>query len=154
MAPGARGGEHRSPLTKGTFEKLYERSRRAMKREEVRLSRDVRRVALDTFIEKLLEKEIEVIVACLDDHHLHVLARFPDRGPRHWVGMAKKNAAFAVRAVEEGRAGGIWSKKSKCEPVRDRAHQVNVVRYIVAHGRRGAAVWVSPVLRGNKHAHG
>jgi REP element-mobilizing transposase RayT len=147
-------GDYRNPPAKGTFEKLYEQSRRAMKREEVRLSREVRRMALDAFVEKLVEKEIEVIVACLDDHHVHLLARFSDHNPRHWVGMAKRNAAFAVRAVEEGAAGGIWSKKSKCEPVRDRAHQVNVVRYIVAHGRRGAEVWVSPALRGNKNAHG
>lgn len=108
---------------------------------------DVRGFVLNGVIEKLLEKGIEVVVASLDDHHLHLLARFPDHNPRHWLGMAKKNAAHLLRDGEGEGTGGIWAKRSKCEPVKHRKHQVNVVKYIIAHGKRGAAVWVSPVIR-------
>lgn len=59
--------------------------------------------------------------------------------PRHLLGMAKKHAAFALR--EHGLVGGAWATRSKIEPIRSRAHQLSVVRYIREHEAEGAVVW-------------
>jgi len=86
--------------------------------------------------------DLDVVVAALDDHHLHILARFPDRNPRHHLGRVKKHTSHILREMRGIISdGGIWSKRSKCIPIRDRAHQVNAARYILAHKERGAAVW-------------
>lgn len=42
---------------------------------------------------------------------------------------------------EVGLKGKVWAVRSRPEPIRDRAHQVNVYRYIKRHGQRGAATW-------------
>ena len=150
-------GDYRNPPAKGKFEKVYARSKEAMTREEVRLSRELRRVALDAVVECLSCDGVEVIVAGLDDHHLHLLGRFRDRRPRARLGWAKRHATKKVKEYVRTHGGavgfslapgeGIWAKKSKAEPIRDRGHQVNTFKYIVRHGKRGAAVWVIERVR-------
>ena len=88
---------------------------------------------------ELAAEEIEVVVASVDDHHFHILAKFPNERPRHWIGRAKRRASLALQGDKPHAR--IWALRSRAEPVKDRAHQLNVFHYIRSHGKRGAFVW-------------
>jgi REP element-mobilizing transposase RayT len=97
---------------------------------------------VESIVEKLQRDEIEVICASVDGKHLHILARFPDHNPRHWVGRAKKHASHLLR--QEGlrtEEGGLWAKRSHPEPIRDRSHQVSIFGYILRHKTKSDATW-------------
>jgi len=119
----------------------FEKSKRLMVREPVRLSVEARRVALSAFVGALEFHDIDVVICAVDDHHFHLLARFGDRRPRRWVGIAKKESARAVSREGLAEAGGVWAVRCRCGPIRDRAHQVAVAGYIEAHAEAGAVVW-------------
>jgi hypothetical protein len=73
---------------------------------------------------------------------VHLLARFADDQPRHWIGRAKLHASHLLR--QQGlrtESGGLWGKRSYARPIVDREHQIKVFRYILAHEKRGAATW-------------
>ncbi len=55
------------------------------------------------------------------------------------MGLAKKNASFESKA--RGWQGKLWAKRGKELRVRNRSHQLNVYRYILAHVSEGAWVW-------------
>ena len=129
-------GDYKSPPPTGTFDRLYRRSLKLMKRPPVHLKPDQIPVILYKFVNSFQKRRIELIVASLDDHHLHLLARFPDHRPRHWLGIAKKESAFG--------SGGLWAVRSKIGVIRDRRHQVAVAKYI---WRQGAARWRVPPKR-------
>jgi hypothetical protein len=113
-----------------------------MKRPPVEPAKKIQATVVKQFVSRLQSFNLDVVVAALDDHHLHILARFPHRNPRHYLGIAKKHTSHVLRDLQNGISdGGIWSKRSKCIPIRDRAHQLNVARYIYAHKNRGAAIW-------------
>jgi len=111
----------------------------------------------------LQQQAVEVIALAVDDHHFHILARFPkptDRDPwawrvpmrndenrelaiaRHFVGIAKKESALALSDANLMPNGGVWAKRCRVLSIRDRAHQLNVYNYIKKHASRGAAIWV------------
>ncbi len=121
-------------------------------------------------VDSLLRHRVELIALGVDDHHYHLLARFPeptDSDPwasviaqrkegkpliaiaRHFVGIAKKDSATALSNRKLVARGGVWAKRCRLLPVRDRGHQVNVYGYIVEHARRGAAVWTFEQDRGS-----
>lgn len=85
--------------------------------------------------------QLDLIAASLDDHHLHVLARFRDHNPRKWIGIAKKNAARDLSDRAMVPEGGIWGKRSQCQPISNRRHQLAVFHYIRNHAHQGATVW-------------
>jgi hypothetical protein len=133
-------GDYKHPPAPGTFEQLQHRSRSLMKRDAVTLDETARQTILRAMIEKLQMNNVEVIAAALDSKHL--LGKFQDDRHRHWIGIAKKHASHIVR--EQGlriAPGGLWAKRSRAEPIRDRAHQLNAFRYIIAHRAKGATVW-------------
>jgi REP element-mobilizing transposase RayT len=96
-------------------------------------------VAALAMVSKLLADGIELVALSVDDHHFHLLARFPDHSPRRWVGRAKMHASMLLR--DWGLKGGVWARGCRALPVADRGHQVNANKYIVMHRRSGAAVW-------------
>ena len=135
-------GDYRNPPPPGTYAAMLAQSKKLMKRPAVHLPNEVRTLVLNEFVSKLQSFELDVVIAALDDHHLHILARFPHHNPRHHLGIAKKHTSHILREFQGGLSdGGIWSKRSKCIPIRNRAHQVNVARYIHAHKNKGASVW-------------
>ena len=140
-------GDYKNPPPKGKYDNLYEYSKSLMKRDPVKIANDRRWFVLLAIVHRLLNLGIEVIVASLDGTHLHVLARFPDHNPRHWMGLAKKHASFECRAKFADYTGGLWAKRGHPEPIADREHEVNATGYIVDHGKRGALVWVCEALR-------
>jgi hypothetical protein len=135
-------GDYKNPPAKGSFQRLQARTLSLMKREPVAIEKELRGFVVLAVVEKLQRDLVEVLAAAMDGKHLHVLARFSDHKPGIWIGRAKKHASHLLRQeglrVEEG---GLWARRSGVDPIRDRGHQVNTFRYILAHADRGAAVW-------------
>ena len=140
-------GDYKNPPPPGMYAEDLARSKRLMKREAVCLVVAARRLACDAMFASLCEDGIEVIAVAVNGVHFHLLARFPDRDPRYWIGRAKGRAARALAATGLAAAGGVWAKRCKCKPIADRAHQMTVVGYIRDHVREGAAVRVACVNR-------
>src|ERR1700722_15749717 len=135
-------GDYKRPPPKGIYDELHAHSKSLMTREAVRINVDLRQTVVDAIVDKLLGDGIEIIVASLDGNHLHLLVRFRDHQPRHWVGRAKKHASHFLRQNGlRDEEGGLWGKRSKIESIKDRRHQLNSFRYILYHQDRGAAIW-------------
>lgn len=135
-------GDYRNPPAKGKYKVMHERSQLLLKRNPVTVRARSRGFVVKAVVEKLQRDEIEVLVASVDAKHLHLLARFRDRKPRSWVGIAKKHASHLLR--QEGlriEEGGLWARRSRARPIRDRAHQLSVFGCILRHGEKGAVVW-------------
>jgi REP element-mobilizing transposase RayT len=135
-------GDYKNPPPAGMYDNLFELSKALMKRDPVRIAAELRQFVADAIAEKLQQDGIEVLIASIDATHLHVLARFPDHNPRHWIGRAKKHASHSVRQhglrTEEG---GLWAKRCHAEPIADRPHELRAFGYILKHVKKGARVW-------------
>ncbi len=135
-------GDYKHPPPKGKYDNLHELSKALMKRDAVRIAAELRQLVAGAIAENLSRNGIQVLIVSLDSRHLHVLARFPDHKPRHWIGLAKKHASHSVRQLGLRSAkGGLWAKRSRAEPIADRGHQVEAFKYILDHTKRGARVW-------------
>lgn len=144
-------GDYKNPPARGSFEQLHARSLSLMTREPVSIRKELREFVMAAVVEKLRRDQVEVLAAALDAKHLHILARFRDQNPKIWIGRAKKHASHLLR--QEGLredSGGLWARRSGVDPIRDRGHQVNTFRYILAHGKKGAAVWTFDREEGRK----
>ena len=100
---------------------------------------------------------IEVLSISVSAMHMHVLARFgtvpgqkhtPPRGglrekdpARYFMAIAKERSAKSLAASGLVEPGGVWAKRGKIFPIKDRSHQLNVYRYILNHATESAAVW-------------
>ena len=137
-----RVGDYRNPPPKGKFERIHARSKFLMTRDPVSIAQNLRQFVVEAIVERLQREEIETLIASADAKHVHVLARFTDHRPEHWIGLAKKHASHLLR--QEGLRtdkGGLWAKRARAEPIKDRKHQLNTFRYILAHSQKGAAIW-------------
>jgi hypothetical protein len=132
--------KHKPPP--GFYDRLNRRAKGLMARSPVYLRTvEQRRRALEELIASLLRRDIEIAVASIDRIHMHVLARFPDHNPRHWLGIAKNESSHYCRATGHAPAGGLWAAKSECKPVTGPAHYDNALGYIADHVNRGAVVY-------------
>lgn len=116
-------------------------ARESMTRDAVSLSIDARTCARDSLLAAFHFHNIEVIILAVTEHHFHILARFPDHNPRKWAGIAKKESARALSRAHLAPPGGVWAVRAHCEPIADRAHQLQVAQYIADHAVEGAAIW-------------
>jgi len=139
-----------------------------MNRSEVVLDPNLRTVACRAMGQALVYHDVELVDLSVSAVHFHILARFTPLGgtpgeglripglqrasldefeklkrvARHWVGVAKKRSSRDLSDAGLVAPGGIWGVRGHIHPVRDRAHQLRVVRYIRDHCRKeGAAVW-------------
>jgi hypothetical protein len=134
-------GDYKNPPPKGIFDGLHKKSKSLMTRAPVFLTIEQRQHAVKEFSTSLLKRNIEVIALSIDRVHFHLLARFPDHNPRHWIGIAKKESSHYLKARGLAPAGGLWATRCKCLPITDRGHQLEVVRYVLKHQEKGAAIW-------------
>jgi hypothetical protein len=161
-------GDYKHPPSTGTYDEIYARSKRSMRREEVLLDWGHRVVACREMARTLLLHEVELIDLSVGAAHYHILARFTpvgrERSPglripglprnsridtyellkraaRHYVGLAKKNTARALSDAGLVPRGGVWAVRGSLKAINDRQHQPNVVQYIRGHAAAGAAVW-------------
>jgi hypothetical protein len=135
-------GDYKNPPPKGQYDERYQKSKDLMKRPPVYLTVPQRARALEEFVGSLRRRDIEVVAASIDRVHFHVLARFPGRDPRHWIGVAKKESSHYLKVEGLAPLGGLWATRFECVPVENRRHQLWVVGYILKHGKKGAATWL------------
>jgi len=76
--------------------------------------------------------------------HFHVLARFPQHNPRHFIGLAKKESSAYLKQRGHAPAGGLWGERCECVPVSDLDHFGEAFKYILDHAKQGSAVWKEP----------
>jgi REP element-mobilizing transposase RayT len=135
-------GDYKNPPPKGRYDRLHRLSLALMKRDPVAIAAKLREIVVHSVAGKLSALGIEILVASVDAKHLHLLARFRDREPEIWVGRAKKHASHLLRqAGLRTEEGGLWARRCRAEPIRDREHQVNAFRYILKHRQKRAAIW-------------
>ncbi|MEM8783181.1 MAG: hypothetical protein AAGE65_10060 [Planctomycetota bacterium] len=153
-------GDYRRPPP-DIYRPMLERSRERLKHPPIVLGNDQRRAVAEAMVERFARDEVQVVSLAVASNHFHVLARFPalraedaatrkhtilrdgrDPAPRHYLVLARKHASHVLRARGLKAAGEpVWAGRPKCEPIRDRGHQLNTTRYIREHVAQGAAVW-------------
>jgi len=127
-------GDYRNPPAPGEFDHILAQSERLMKRDAVRITNEIRQFVANALAEKLIQDGIEVLIVTVDGKHAHVLARFIDHNPRHWIGRVKKHTSHSVRQnLLRDQDGGLWGKRCGVEPITAREHEVNAFDYILDH---------------------
>lgn len=133
-------GDYKNPPPKGLYDERLARSRELLKQEPAVFSRLWRPIIGQGLRDRLEQEGALVLCVSVSGQHAHVLAKMPPPPiPRHWVGLAKRHVTFTLHAL--GYQGEVWGKRGKNVPVRDRAHQLNVFRYVLRHVEQGAWVW-------------
>lgn len=144
-------GDYKKPPPSGKYDALFNYSKSLMKRDPVRIVRELRQFVVDAIVARLIERNIErnieTRIVSLDSNHLHVLIRCPDRDPRIVLGISKQYATAQLKAhglavglnLQEGQ--GLWAKRSHPEPIKDAQHFRKATDYIRDHASRGAIIW-------------
>lgn len=143
-------GDYKNPPPPGKYDARWQHSKDLMKRDPVLLTMEQRILIVRLLVESIQRRELKVAVASVSAVHFHLLARFPDHNPRHWLGVAKKESSHHAKELNLGADGGLWARCTKDLPVNNRAHQINVAKYIYDHVKQRAAVWYNgATLRAN-----
>ncbi len=135
-------GDYKNPPPKDKYKAKFERSKKLLKQDPVRLTPEWRAVVGIALRERLIGLGAQVVVASMSATHAHVLAKMPDSKDvtREWVGLAKKHAWFVAR--DRQWVGQMWAKRSKATAIKDYDHQCNSFNYIVRRAQKeGAWVW-------------
>lgn len=144
-------GDYKDPPPAGTYDRLLARSRWLMTREPVHLSGAARKLACRVMVESLRRDGVEVIALCVDDHHFHLLARFPKpRGrlgeehkpsdrpgempPRSKIPTGSENCSTA-----SGAAGRSLGLDSRYAARKDGNVELAVIRQFVGAAKRDSA---------------
>jgi hypothetical protein len=133
-------GDYRNP-PKEDYRQRHDKARDLMKRDPVYLTPRQRARAVVEFSKSLLKRNVEMLALSIDRIHFHLLARFPHRDPRHWVGIAKKECSHYLKQEALAPVGGLWATCVECIPIADRSHQLWTVGYILKHAKKGAVIW-------------
>jgi hypothetical protein len=136
----------------------------------VHFCREARTAAVVSIRHALVDvHQVELLALAVGEKHVHLLARFPRLSekkpgasrsglrseseryrhrdlrftdpPRYFLRIAKERSSKALAAAGFVQAGKVWAARGKVKPIRDRAHQVNVYRYVCEHLEQGAALW-------------
>jgi hypothetical protein len=134
-------GDYKSPPPVGKYVGLHQYSKSIMTREPVRIPEAARGRIIVSLVDSLIAKGCDVVIASLDAIHFHILARFRNGDPSHVLGIAKKESAYFAHEHGVMPAGGVWAKRAQYRPIRNRAHQLATVRYILNHRHQNAAIW-------------
>ncbi|MEM6553900.1 MAG: hypothetical protein AAF750_17425 [Planctomycetota bacterium] len=154
-------GDYKNPPPAGNDAGLHHIKQRDLKHPPVVLNTEQQHIIAQAMTEKLLDDGCEPIALTVSANHFHLLARFPlldhtkterhksqtlqdgrDPSPRHHLGRARRHASFKLTEASLKPESPVWAARPKCEPIKDRSHQVNVARYIQRHHKEGATVWL------------
>jgi hypothetical protein len=133
-------GDYKNPPPAGMYSDRERRSRESLKRPPVVFSIEQRTLVGAALRNKLQKLGALVLCVSVSGQHAHILAKLPAGKARAWLGKAKCHAWFELRD-QCIWVGQMWGKRGKELEVRDRAHQLNVYRYILRHLTEGAWVW-------------
>ena len=137
-------GDYRNPPPKGKYENLHRAARGRMTRAPVYLSAPQRPLVLDELLKSLRKWRIDVAAMSVGRVHFHMVARFPQHNPRHFIGLAKKESSAYLKQRALAPTGGLWAERCECVPVSDLDHFWEAFKYILDHAKQGSAVWNSP----------
>ncbi len=140
-------GDYRHPPPPELHEHRLQRSRRELKRPPIRLTPAQRAEAGQALV-WVLTRQVQLLALACGPTHVHLLARFGTARIRPLLGRAKRHASIALTPLE--MPGRVWSRGLGIIPVKDRAHQLRVFRYVCEHRDEGAWVWTfrdPPVVR-------
>ena len=132
-------GDYKSPPRAGIYEKRHLKSAELLNTTPRKLNTQERKLILLALINHLTLKGAILAAAAVGAKHVHVILKFNPPGIRRVVGDAKKHAWHVLH--NNGLSGRLWAKRSRAEPIRNREHQLNAVRYVLRHRKDGAAVW-------------
>ena len=104
------------------YDKRHEAARRRMTRAPVYLSVLQRPIVLDERVKSFVKWRIDVATMSVGRVHFHLLARFPQRDPRHLIGLAKKESSAYLKQRGQAPPGGLWGERCECVPVSGFAH--------------------------------
>jgi hypothetical protein len=132
-------GDYQNPPLEQEHKGLREHHRRTAA-PRVEIPENLRRKLLAAFVGKLTELGCDVIAASVSKKHAHFLVLMPDDYQKErWIaGEAKKISSYLVRDEMPGR---IWAAGGRFKLIKDRAHQLNVFRYISKRQERDAFTW-------------
>jgi hypothetical protein len=145
-------GDYKNPPPKGKYVTLHQLSKSLMKRDPVRIKKDLCQFVLDRVIERLLTRDSEVARGCFDGVHLHVLVRCYEHNPKVALGSAKQFATAQLKAqgfalgIDLENGDEIWQVGSRAEPIVNQNHFTKTQNYIEDHAERGAVIWRPRVL--------
>jgi hypothetical protein len=132
-------GDYKAPPPLEQYAEERQRSMGALTHPPVMVPSEWRPIIGTAIHERLTELEVFPLCLSMSGQHLHALVKVRRSvSARDCMGLAKKHAAFEAKA--RGWVGKLWGKRGKELRIRDRQHQVNVFRYILAHAKEGA--WV------------
>ena len=145
-------GDYKDPPPSGTHDRRLAYAKSVMTREPILLSPPQRQLVCRTMIEALQFHKIKVKDLSVSALPIHLLAGFAlvrrtahikriSDPIRHYVGIAKSRSRRALSDAGLVARGGIWAKRTKIVPIRDRAHSENVAQYIRDHANQGAVIW-------------
>lgn len=132
-------GDYKDPPPPGRYEKMHKQSQHSLRFAPVVLPPRFRSVLGQAVRERLERFGALVVCLAVTGQHLHVLAKMPFDRDQQWIATAKRHAWFEMR--DHGWKGKLWGQHGKRVVVRDRQHQMNVYRYVLAHRKQGAWVW-------------
>jgi hypothetical protein len=92
-------GDYRNPPPAGRDVRRFEKAKSLMKRDAVYLDVAQRQRAVDEILRSFQKRVIEVKALCVDDVHLHALARVQDHNPRHHMGVAKRECSHYMKVA-------------------------------------------------------
>ena len=137
-------GDYRNPPPKGKYDNLHDAARKRMTRPPVYLSVPQRPLVLDELLKSFRKWHVDVASMSVGRVHYHVLARFPQHNPRHFIGLAKKESSAYLKQRGDAPQGGLWGERCECVPVSDLDHFWKAFKYILDHAKQGSAVWYEP----------
>lgn len=131
-------GDYKKPPPPDEHEGLRRYTKERMTRDPITLTPTQREVCGLAIVEKLKEKDAEVLVIAVGGRHVHIQARLEDHEARVIVGLAKQAASHRLRVELPGT---IWAARCRTDPVATKGHQEALFKYLVRHRREGAFVW-------------
>ena len=132
-------GDYKNPPPAGKYETRHRNSREKMKYEPALLTPPQREITCFALRDRIAQEGLIVCVA-MGGRHGHLLVKGDPARVKWFVGLGKKHAWYELKAAGMP-IRSMWADGCGVKPVRDRAHQMNVYRYLVRHRREGAFVW-------------
>ena len=106
----------------------------------VQFGPELRGIIGAVLVRTLREAQHRVLTVAVGRDHAHILVELPDdvRKIKSIIGECKRKSS---RAVKQWLPGSIWSAGCSYKPIRDRAHQITVYKYILTKQGPGAWTW-------------
>lgn len=139
--------DYKSPPPPGSQNRIRRQTEGLKRRERVDHTPAQRKRACELPVQSLQADRVEVIALCAGKRHVHVLVRFQtsdspyEESGRRVLRRAKGRSAYQMSREGMSAPGGVWAKRCRIKPVRDRRHQVVDYRHILDHAKKGAAGW-------------